>query len=452
MKILLIDTCGASGSIALAGAAPSPAALSLPGRSAAERLVPAIQSLVAGLGLSLAELDAVAVVHGPGSFTGERVGLSAAKGLCHALNLPLVAISRLAVLASLAQPPAGVPHPSQSHRDPGSLTASLAGWGGWVVHALLDAGRGEFYSGLYANGLCLRESLQPRDQLLAEAGREPQQLFVVCEPAVAQSIAELAPQLVAEPTAASALPLALARIQQRAFDDPATIDANYLRRTDAEIFAKSIAVAAPPLSATQPGTPARPPARNARQPASPMTSPPVHLRPAIASDLEAILTLERATDLAPHWPPSVYAAILESAIPQRCLFVAEKDNSLAGFAVGLLHPAASERIAELESVVVSASARRAGIGRALCRAVFDWSRSQGATELILEVRASSSAAIALYAGLGFTLAARRPRYYRDPNDDALLMRLLLEREKGEQPNWPTAESSRDCAAATVPVN
>ena len=239
MKILLIDTCGATGSIALVGAAPSPAVLSLPGRSAAERLVPAIQSLVAGLGLGLAELHAIAVVHGPGSFTGERVGLSAAKGLCHALNLPLVAISRLAVLASLAK-----------FASPDQPSAAR-------IHALLDAGRGEFYSGLYANGLCLRESLQPRDQLLAEAGREPHQLFVVCEPAVAQSIAELAPQLVAEPTAASALPLALARIQQRAFDDPATIDANYLRRTDAEIFAKSIAVAAPPLSATQPGTPAR---------------------------------------------------------------------------------------------------------------------------------------------------------------------------------------------------
>lgn len=239
MKILLIDTCGATGSIALAGAAPSPVVLSLPGRSAAERLVPAIHSLVAGLGLNLAELDAVAVVHGPGSFTGERVGLSAAKGLCHALNLPLVAISRLAVLASLARF-------ASSDQQP---TAR--------VHALLDAGRGEFYSGLYANGLCLRESLQPRDQLLAEASREPHRLFVVCEPAVAQSIAELVPQLVAEPTAASALPLALARIQQRAFDDPATIDANYLRRTDAEIFAKSVASAVPPLSATRPGTPAR---------------------------------------------------------------------------------------------------------------------------------------------------------------------------------------------------
>jgi ribosomal-protein-alanine N-acetyltransferase len=205
-----------------------------------------------------------------------------------------------------------------------------------------------------------------------------------------------------------------------------------------------------------------------------MTPSSFHLRIAIASDLEPILALERATNLAPHWPASAYADILDSNDPgapsialgvpsiprslrngweassnssgridniepppaneiQRCLFVAEKDDSLSGFAVGLLHPAthdtaipgARQRIAELESVVVSASARRTGIGRSLCCAVFDWSRSQCATEIVLEVRAASSAAVALYAGLGFTLAARRPRYYRDPNDDALLMRLQL---------------------------
>jgi len=283
MKILLIDTCGATGSLALADSARPLAGATLPGRSAAERLVPAIHSLAVQAGIALQSLDAVAVVHGPGSFTGVRVGLSAAKGLCHALNLPLVAISRLAVLASLAQK--GVPHssqraphPSRSHRDPGSPTASLvgwgpgsptaslAGWGGWEtqINALLDAGRGEFYSGLYANGLCLREALLTRDQLLAEQCREEAQL-VVCEPAVAESLGapsklglggNATPQFVAEPSAASALPLALARIRQRAFDDPATIDANYLRRTDAEIFAKPVA-AAPQPPATHSGTPSR---------------------------------------------------------------------------------------------------------------------------------------------------------------------------------------------------
>jgi ribosomal protein S18 acetylase RimI-like enzyme len=156
-----------------------------------------------------------------------------------------------------------------------------------------------------------------------------------------------------------------------------------------------------------------------------MNPPPIRPRPAVASDLDAILALERATDLAPHWPRAAYAAILESIPPQRCLFVAEQCGQLIGFAVGLLHPPDSNRIAELESVVVSASARRAGIGRALCRVVLDWSRSRGASEVILEVRANSVAAIALYISIGFTLTARRPRYYLDPVDDALLLRQVL---------------------------
>jgi tRNA threonylcarbamoyladenosine biosynthesis protein TsaB len=229
MRILLIDTCGATGSVAVADTAREPAIVafaSLPGRTASERLLPAIKQLAASAEISLQaasqsaagmqSLEAVAVVHGPGSFTGVRVGLSAAKGLCEALNLPLIAISRLSLLASRAERPLATP-----------------------VRALLDAGRGEFYSGLYVDGRCLHEALLTRDQLLAETvcAAAPEAV-VTCEPAVAAAITTLAPQRVAEPTAADALPLAIDCIHQRAFEDTAMIDANYLRRSDAEIFAK----------------------------------------------------------------------------------------------------------------------------------------------------------------------------------------------------------------------
>ncbi len=69
--------------------------------------------------------------------------------------------------------------------------------------------------------------------------------------------------------------------------------------------------------------------------------------------------------------------------------------------------------------------RRSGIGRALCAAVLDWCRLQAATEIVLEVRAASAGAIALYSSLGFAEIGSRPRYYHDPEDDALLMRLPL---------------------------
>jgi tRNA threonylcarbamoyladenosine biosynthesis protein TsaB len=231
MSILIIDTCGATGSVAVANTTPATAVLasaSLPGRTASERLVATIKDLTARNGVSLQSLEAVVVVNGPGSFTGVRVGLSAAKGLCEALNLPLVAISRLAVLAHLA----------------GSAE-------GTRVCALLDAGRGEYYAGIYVDGACLREALLTREELVVEreggasipsgsdltAGASAL-IIVACEPAVAESLAQLCPQIVDEPTAEDALPLAIRRLQAGEFDDIATLDANYLRRTDAEIFAK----------------------------------------------------------------------------------------------------------------------------------------------------------------------------------------------------------------------
>lgn len=182
-----------------------------------------------------------------------------------------------------------------------------------------------------------------------------------------------------------------------------------------------------------------------------MSLPQVQLRLGAASDLDAILNLERETTNAPHWPRTTYADLLatsygrgadpqQTGVWRRCLFVAVAQGgareSLLGFAVGLMHPVPAahdlslpdsfgreEVSAELESVAVAVSARRAGIGLALCRAVIGWAESLGATEAVLEVRATSAAAIALYAGLGFTQIGRRTGYYQNPGDDALVMRL-----------------------------
>jgi len=78
-------------------------------------------------------------------------------------------------------------------------------------------------------------------------------------------------------------------------------------------------------------------------------------------------------------------------------------------------------LTELETVVVSSTARRRGIGNALCRTVMEWSREAGAREIELEVRASSKGALALYHQLGFVEQGRRRGYYRNPTEDAVLM-------------------------------
>jgi tRNA threonylcarbamoyladenosine biosynthesis protein TsaB len=218
MRILLIHTAGAEGSVALADTEAVPAVVAtevLPGRSSSERLVPAVRRLLEAFGWKLGELSAVVVVHGPGSFTGVRVGVSAAKGLSEAAGVPLIAVSRLALLAA-------------------SVDAD-----GEMVHAVLDAGRGEFYYGEYVGRRCVRERLIRGDELATVRGG----VVVVCEAKVAEALVALKPRVVEEPSAGDALPLALERIGVGKFDDAATLDANYLRQTDAEIFAKPAAKA-----------------------------------------------------------------------------------------------------------------------------------------------------------------------------------------------------------------
>ncbi|HXE07217.1 MAG TPA: tRNA (adenosine(37)-N6)-threonylcarbamoyltransferase complex dimerization subunit type 1 TsaB [Acidobacteriaceae bacterium] len=224
MKLLLIDTCGTEGSVAIADAGCDPAdtvSTTLPGRSASEKLVAAVRELARESGIELRELGAIAIVNGPGSFTGVRVGLSAAKGFCEALNVPLILISRLAVLASASA--AG----PETH-----------------AFAVLDAGRQEFYVGEYLGGARLDEALVPHDELRSRILRAANRALMVCEESVAGALSEFAPRMVAEPSAVSSLPLVLERIRRSSFDDVVSADANYLRRTDLEIFAKVRAQAA----------------------------------------------------------------------------------------------------------------------------------------------------------------------------------------------------------------
>jgi ribosomal-protein-alanine N-acetyltransferase len=165
------------------------------------------------------------------------------------------------------------------------------------------------------------------------------------------------------------------------------------------------------------------------------------IRRTLPADLDAnllddLLLLERGIAEAPHWPRSVYEAILSRSAQNdsvgRQIFVASAGQALVGFSVTSLSVTAPElpgsgccSLAELETVVVAPSARRRGVGRTLCQAVLDWCRDLGAAEIMLEVRSASSAPIALYSSLGFELTGCRPGYYADPPDAALGMRLQL---------------------------
>ena len=158
------------------------------------------------------------------------------------------------------------------------------------------------------------------------------------------------------------------------------------------------------------------------------------MREAATADLEEIVRLERATVQAPHWPAETYRTILggvESYAARRRIVVAveigaeaagtESAGPLIGFAVGQ----ATGVEAEIESVAVAEHRRRLGLARALCLDLIGWMTGLAVQTVRLEVRAGSAGALALYASLGFEDVGVRRGYYRDPLEDATLMRLSL---------------------------
>ncbi len=197
MRLLLIDTCGDVGSLAFAENGTPLRERKLPPRTASALLVADLRTEMGVLGWSLQSLGGIGVVSGPGSFTGVRVGLAAAKGLCEVAGVPLVTISRLELLLIAGKAMAG-------------------------DHAVLDAGRGEFYVRSAMDG---EELLVGRDELLAQAagGR-----VLIAESKLEASFERRHVALI-ELSAAEALPLIERGLQSggRPVD---LADANYVRQ------------------------------------------------------------------------------------------------------------------------------------------------------------------------------------------------------------------------------
>jgi tRNA threonylcarbamoyladenosine biosynthesis protein TsaB len=219
--LLAIDTCGPSGSVAL-GCISGEAVeilgqIELEGRSYSATLVAAVGELLAQAGIKLSQLHAMVAVNGPGSFTGVRVGLAAVKGLAESARIPVVAVSRLEVLAAKSG----------------------------VASAALDAHRHEVFLRLELAGEESRELLAGARELTSISPAPPR--IAVCDEAAALLLTSAWPDSVlvrtAPPTAADALALCAPRVTAGEFANLVLLDGHYLRRSDAEIFGDPVAAA-----------------------------------------------------------------------------------------------------------------------------------------------------------------------------------------------------------------
>lgn len=108
---------------------------------------PAIKKVLEKSSASLSSIDAVAVVNGPGSYTGLRVGLASAKGICYALNKPLILINTLHLLAF-----ASVGNHSKSN-EPEAISGNRQPATGNLLCPMIDARRMEVFTALYDSSL-----------------------------------------------------------------------------------------------------------------------------------------------------------------------------------------------------------------------------------------------------------------------------------------------------------
>lgn len=140
------------------------------------------------------------------------------------------------------------------------------------------------------------------------------------------------------------------------------------------------------------------------------------IRPMTAADVLSVAALEKLCFSDP-WSVSSIASELDN--PLSLWLVWEEDGAAAAYlGVQRVPPQA-----DVMNVAVSPALRRRGIARALFAELER--RLPEIDELFLEVRASNSGAIALYRTLGFEQVGRRPNYYLDPREDALILRKEL---------------------------
>jgi tRNA threonylcarbamoyladenosine biosynthesis protein TsaB len=212
MLLLAIDTSGKHGTIALARCGPEACnvieVVPLEGGTFSAQLVPQIAQLLAKHGFSKTDIDGFAVVSGPGSFTGVRVGLAAIKALAEVLEKPIAAVSLLEAI---------------------SVSGGVTG----RVTAVLDAGRGEVYAGEYevqANDATLvGERLLDRTELLESAKVS---LVVTADYSLADAVraAGLQSEEIELPRSDMIARLGWQKILAGKITLPQELDANYIRR------------------------------------------------------------------------------------------------------------------------------------------------------------------------------------------------------------------------------
>ena len=383
MTLLAIDTCfGACSAAVIDHGTALPAASGWQGTclasraeamavGQADRLLPMVGEVMAEARVSFPDLAALAVTYGPGTFTGVRTGIAAARGLALASGLPVLGLSSLALIAQGAI---------------AELGRELAGA---RLAVCVDAGKGEVYVETFA----------------ADGRSDDAPLLMTAEQASMRW--PLAPMVVVGSGGRAAVETAVRRGRTaRACLPDIQPDARH-------VVGAQLAVLDPP----------RP--LYLRQP----DAKPVLLQGKETPQLRLARTEDAAHLSALHgqcfdtvWSEDMLAPVLSS--PEATTLIAENHGQAGGF----IQARAAADEAEILTLCVLPLLRRHGLGMLLLGGLIADLKSRGVKTLFLEVASSNLAAIGLYRAAGFSETGRRKAYYARagaPAEDALIMALQL---------------------------
>ena len=383
--ILALETATRRGSVALFADGECHAVEGDDRRTHGERLPGAATEWLAQLGRTVRDVDAFAVVAGPGSFTGIRVGMAAVQGLALATGRRVIPVPTLDAVAS------------------GWLERRAAGAPSGLVAACLDGQRGDVYLAAFecANGGGLDrcrpvmppQAARPADAAAALAALRSSRPMVLVgdgalahEPVFKAAMPDVRIEPLAVPIALPAVRLAASRVSDAVA--PHALHPIYLRRPDQEL-ARHRSRSAPAITIGLAGG---------------------------ADDVSAVEALQRRA-FTNAWGAEAIRWELENTDVARLYVARAPDGSLVAYCAcwmifDELH---------INSLAVEDAWRRRGIARRLLAHVLDAAIASGATSATLEVRASNQAARGLYEGLGFRVEGVRRDYYQEPREDALIL-------------------------------
>lgn len=399
MRVLAIDSSGLTATVAVVEESQTIAEYTVNYKKThSETLLPMIDTMMQMIHMDLADIDAIAVSGGPGSFTGLRIGSATAKGLGLALNKPLVHVPTV-----------------------DGLAYNLYGCAD-LICPIMDARRNQVYTGIYTFS---------REKDTMSLCAEPE--FQILKPQAAMTVAELIRKLniygrpviflgdgvpVYEKTLRAGLtvpysfaPAAMNR--QRAavigslgiqyykegnYETAAEHRPEYLRASQAE-----------------------------RERAEQERRSAVTVREMKIEDTAAVAEMEHQI-FTDAWSERAIQETLSNS--RTVCLVAEKMGHIVGYL--LVYTAEDE--ADIARLATVEEMRRFGVGTDLIHALDLICWENQIQIILLDVRESNEAAKAFYAKQGFTQDGVRENYYRDPVENAILMSRAVRptRESGEK--------------------